>query len=35
MIEGKWFAPATDAPEAFALREESLLRGRDALDAQA
>ena len=35
MIEGKWFAPAADAPEAFALREESLLRGRDALDAQA
>ena len=31
MIEGKWFAPATDAPEAFALREESLLRGRDGL----
>ena len=35
MIEGKWFAPGADAPEAFALRRQVFDRGQDALDQSA
>lgn len=32
MVEGKWYRPGDDAPEAFAIREGVFGRGRDALD---
>lgn len=35
MVEGKWFRPGDDAPEAFAIREKVFGRGSDALDAEA
>lgn len=35
MIEGKWFAPNSDAPEAFAIRQAVLNRGQDDLDSRA
>lgn len=35
MVEGKWFQPGSDAPEAFAIREAVFGRGRDALDGMA
>ncbi|MDO4483148.1 MAG: hypothetical protein Q4C54_01565 [Clostridia bacterium] len=33
MVEGKWFAPGTEAAEAMAIRESVFGRGADALDA--
>lgn len=35
MIEGKWFAPGSDAAEAIAIRQAVFGRGRDELDNQA
>lgn len=34
MIEGKWYAPGTDFPEAEAIRRAVFGRGRDALDSE-
>lgn len=33
MVQGKWFAPGTDAPEGFDIRKSVFQSGRDSLDA--
>lgn len=35
MVEGKWFAPGSEAPEAFSIREKVFGRGQDHLDDEA
>lgn len=35
MVEGKWFKPGSEAPEAFAIRQAVFGRGRDHLDDEA